>query len=125
MGSYTLTRSDKHIVEELTENIDSCSTAFGAVALISILINVVLAERTGAPIETSEATEMLFGQLPVGDVSSWIDSLLMAALLRFCSSSFKNAQKDSTQGKHLAYVFQVSMVTGRGLDAVGTVVAGL
>jgi hypothetical protein len=104
---YTLTRSDKRVVEELTENIDSCSTAFGAVALISILINVLLAEKTGKPIETSEATEMLFSQLPVGDVSSWIDSLLMAGLLRFCSTSFKSAQKDSNQGKQLAYVFQV------------------
>ena len=108
VGSYTLSDEEKSVITKLTKAIDACSTAFGAVVVASILLGVAQASAEGRLENAGEASTMLFSGLAVGDVSSWVDSLLMAALLRFCNQSFKSAQDDSNKDNQLAYVFQAS-----------------
>jgi hypothetical protein len=49
----------------------------------------------------------------VGDVASWIDSLLVAGLLRFGAQSFTRVAETRQKRKQLAYTFQVGRA-GRG-----------
>ena len=54
----------------------------------------------------SEAPTVLFSGVTVGDVASWVDSLLVAALLRFGAASFTSVLDTRHKQKQLAYTFQ-------------------
>jgi hypothetical protein len=51
--------------------------------------------------------QVLFNGITVGDVASWVDSLLVAYLLRFGASSFSTVEKTECKERQLAYTFQV------------------
>lgn len=51
--------------------------------------------------------QVLFNGITVGDVASWVDSLLVAYLLRFGASSFSRVETTSCKDRQLAYTFQV------------------
>jgi hypothetical protein len=84
-----------------------CSNAFFGVALASIALSLATAHG----VEVAEAPEVLSG-VTVGDVASWVDSLLMAGLLRYGAQSFSRVLDTSQKRKQLAYTFQVG---GAGL----------
>jgi hypothetical protein len=52
---------------------------------------------------------VLFNGITVGDFASWVDSLLVAGLLRFGADSFKKVE-DSSPEKQMAFTFQVRVV---------------
>jgi hypothetical protein len=56
------------------------------------------------------AVQVLFNGITVGDVASWVDSLLVAYLLRFGASSFSTVEKTACKERQLAYTFQVGRV---------------
>lgn len=92
-----------HIIHELQDNMRGCSTAFVAVAAAGIALSV--AASSGVTLE--EAPEVLFNGVTVGDVASWVDSLLVAALLRFGADSFARVEEPRNSDRQLAYTFQV------------------
>jgi hypothetical protein len=51
--------------------------------------------------------QVLFNGITVGDVASWVDSLLVAYLLRFGASSFSRVETTTCKERQLAYTFQV------------------
>jgi len=53
------------------------------------------------------AAQVLFNGITVGDVASWVDSLLVAYLLRFGASSFSRVEQTVHEERQLAYTFQV------------------
>lgn len=52
--------------------------------------------------------QVLFNGVTVGDVASWVDSLLVAYLLRFGASSFSRVETTTHEERQLAYTFQVT-----------------
>jgi hypothetical protein len=50
---------------------------------------------------------VLFNGITVGDVASWVDSLLVAYLLRFGATSFSRVETTTCKERQLAYTFQV------------------
>ena len=54
--------------------------------------------------------QVLFNGITVGDVASWVDSLLVAYLLRFGASSFSRVETTTCKERQLAYTFQVGFV---------------
>jgi hypothetical protein len=85
-----------------------CSNAFFGVALASIALS--LAATRG--VQVAEAPELLSG-VTVGDVASWVDSLLMAGLLRYGADSFSRVLDTQHKRKQLAYTFQARAGAGR------------
>lgn len=65
------------------------------------------------------APQVLFNGITVGDVASWVDSLLVAYLLRFGAASFSQVEETTHQERQLAYTFQVSMIQGPSLGRGG------
>jgi len=65
---------------------------------------------------------VIFSGVTVGDVASWVDSLLVAGLLRFGAESFSRVLDAGNKRKQLAYTFQVGwlMVESvcRGCDSL-------
>lgn len=53
------------------------------------------------------ALQVLFNGITVGDVASWVDSLLVAYLLRFGATSFSRVEVTTCKERQLAYTFQV------------------
>jgi hypothetical protein len=51
--------------------------------------------------------QVLFNGITVGDVASWVDSLLVAYLLNFGASSFSRVEETTHEERQLAYTFQV------------------
>ncbi|KAF6252187.1 hypothetical protein COO60DRAFT_546764 [Scenedesmus sp. NREL 46B-D3] len=102
VGPYKFTPHQLEIVHELTEGMQGCSTAFVAVALAGIALTV--AASAGMPME--DAPEVLFNGITVGDVASWVDSLLVAYLLNFGASSFSRVEQTTHEERQLAYTFQ-------------------
>jgi hypothetical protein len=52
-------------------------------------------------------TQVLFNGITVGDVASWVDSLLVAYLLAFGATSFSRVETTACKERQLAYTFQV------------------
>lgn len=50
--------------------------------------------------------QVLFNGFTVGDVASWVDSLLVAYLLNFGAQSFKKIEDTAHEERQLAYTFQ-------------------
>jgi hypothetical protein len=50
---------------------------------------------------------VLFNGITVGDVASWVDSLLVAYLLNFGAASFNRVEQTTHEERQLAYTFQV------------------
>lgn len=101
VGTHEFSHDEEKVFEELRENMDNCSVAFAAVAVVSMAMLVGDAVSTGH----TDPSELVKG-VTVGDVASWVDSLLVAALLRFGSSSFQRVIDTKSKDKQLAYAFQ-------------------
>jgi hypothetical protein len=54
------------------------------------------------------ALQVLINGITVGDIASWMDSLLFAGLLRYGASAFA-AVEGTTQDKQLSYTFVVRL----------------
>ena len=54
--------------------------------------------------------DVLFSGVTVGDLASWVDSLLVAGLLRFGAASFGSVLDTRHKSKQLAYTFQARLV---------------
>jgi hypothetical protein len=54
--------------------------------------------------------QVLFNGITVGDVASWVDSLLVAYLLNFGAASFSRVEETTHEERQLAYTFQVRAV---------------
>ncbi|KIZ01686.1 hypothetical protein MNEG_6274 [Monoraphidium neglectum] len=109
------------IIDGLREEMLGCSNAFFGVALASVALSVVAASG----VEVSEAPEVLFSGVTVGDVATWMDSLLVAGLLRYGAESFGRVLDTGNERKQLAYTFQginrLGMVFQQLAVAAGTV----
>ena len=82
------------LIRGLRGSMVSCSNAFFGVAAASVLLSAVAAAggEGGEALEAAEApARVLFSGITVGDVASWVDSLLVAGLLRFGAESFARA----------------------------------
>ncbi|WIA31349.1 hypothetical protein OEZ86_002250 [Tetradesmus obliquus] len=102
VGPYKFNSHQLEIIHELAEGMKGCSTAFVAVALAGIALTV--AASSGLPME--DAPEVLFNGITVGDVASWVDSLLVAALLNLGAASFSRVEETTCKERQLAYTFQ-------------------
>jgi hypothetical protein len=67
---------------------------------------------------------VLFNGITVGDFASWVDSLLVAGLLRFGAESFKKVE-DSSPEKQMAFTFQVGSSAGPAEYCAGGVQMGV
>lgn len=70
---------------------DACSIAFAAVAVMGVALSLGASHG----LEVEDAPEVLFSGVTVGDVASWVDSLLVAALLRYGGASFEQVGDDA------------------------------
>jgi hypothetical protein len=58
---------------------------------------------------------VLFNGITVGDVASWVDSLLVAYLLNFGAASFSRVEQTTHEERQLAYTFQVRIRAACGV----------
>jgi hypothetical protein len=65
------------------------------------------AAAAAAAAAAAVALQVLFNGITVGDVASWVDSLLVAYLLRFGATSFSRVEVTTCKERQLAYTFQV------------------
>lgn len=59
--------------------------------------------------------QVLFNGVTVGDLASWVDSLLVAYLLAFGADAFRQVEETAHTERQLAYTFQVRSAAARCL----------
>jgi hypothetical protein len=68
---------------------------------------VIITSSPPKGVEVLDAPQVLFSGVTVGDLASWVDSLLFAGVLRFGAESFTRVVEAKDNRKQLAYTFQV------------------
>ncbi|KAF8057765.1 Nek1 [Scenedesmus sp. PABB004] len=101
-GPFSFGTSQLSTIHELAEAMRGCSTAFVGVAGAGIALTLA----ASAGMEMDEAPEVLFNGITVGDVASWVDSLLVAYLLAFGAASFERVEGAPSDERKLAFTFQ-------------------
>jgi hypothetical protein len=97
---YRLSERQAATLGGLSSAMRGCSVAFIAVAAAGVTLTLA-----GAMGHAEEAGAEL-GSVTVGDVANWVDSLLVAALLRYGASAFSAAAETPDAARQLPYAFR-------------------
>lgn len=91
-----------------TTHVCHCAELFHSLSVVTVFSLFSLPSLSPSP-------QVLFNGVTVGDVASWVDSLLVAYLLRFGAGSFERVEATTHEERQLAYTFQVWGVVYSGV----------